>query len=361
MAKRQLGALVHGSKALRVLFLCLIVSPQPSLRSECVSVITKDTGVTGDNTWIDADLGLCGDEAAIRKLKAVFGNLSLEHQANSRGDAHRLSHDSFKVRQLANLLPLWDRERQVGRLNLVNKLLVYSRVLDDVIGHRTHSTSRRVTTSQDVEHQPVDDLVVVDKVMCVFETVVLVNEQVDRLSLGRTRSNLLLIYGEDLDSVQEAIHKGPGTNSPDGVLIQPLIKPRDLADGSEILETGSALGDDTLDIATFFHEAVMPTKADIGGGIPSIVSDPIIHLTDTTRTGKTSVQMADELIEGLVHDGLEVEDLGEGPEASDWLGVLGVEGLVCSVEDVLDPLAVDDEVIGAVHVALLMSTTLHYW
>jgi hypothetical protein len=152
---------------------------------------------------------------------------------------------------------------------------------------------------------------------------------------------LLLVFCEDLDSIHNSVDKRTRPDSANGVLVEPFVKPRDLAHGCKVLEASSAFSDDVLYITTIVHESISTTETDISSSVPGVVSNPIIHLTDRSGAGEAIVQMSDEFAQSFIHQRLSLQHFRKSPESSDGFCILEVKILILSVEDVLNTLSVD--------------------
>ena len=93
--------------------------------------------------------------------------------------------------------------------------------MGQIVQDGTHGGGAGIAASEDVQHQPVYDLLVVNHVgVGLLELHVFVQGVVYRVGGDFLVGQLSLVLGDDLQCVENANESGPGSNGLDWVLVQ---------------------------------------------------------------------------------------------------------------------------------------------
>lgn len=167
--EREVRHVLHAPRSGIEGLLALILSLQPAVRVEDICIVTENFLIAIRDGRVDAHFRARGDIPAIRNCEPAFRDDALEDHRDARVDTHSFAHDSIQIWQSIDIPPLGGNG-ELSAVELVDEFLVRTSIFGQVVHDGAHRGGGGVPAGEDVEHQPVDDLVVVDQVwVCSLE------------------------------------------------------------------------------------------------------------------------------------------------------------------------------------------------
>lgn len=140
-----------------------------------------------------------------------------------------------------------------------------------------------------------------------------------------------------------------------GVLVQPVVHPRHLAADTEIVNRFVRDGQRAVKVTPFFHESELGAEGDDAEEVPGVVAEPLAELALFLGVDVAGLEVAEEVVDDLVHEWFHGENAGDGVVADYGALHAGVQGVVDFAEHVVGDLAVDDAAAVLVEVTLFVS------
>lgn len=345
-AKSEVG-IVHPLETSSVIFIVLARALQPALGVEPISAGTENLLVAGADPGVDADLRARGNDTTVRESETTVRDNTLEDTGNNGVHAHALLDTGVEVRQILGFGVL-GRESQSSTEELLDELFLDTRgrqaVPDDSLG----DNGSGISTSENVEHQVADDLVVANNV---WVRLLGLEEIVEKVAVA-----LGVLAAHALHDALEAVVGGTLKCSElDGavrVLPKQSVKPRDLSNTTKIPHDHLTGMNHTIDISSRPKKAHILAEGHLPVEIPCCILYPVGEVEGVFLAHKASLELLAEASNDVVCQVLFAENGAHGEVLLVRLEISGVEDVAAGGEDILETLALGTGVGDFVEITL---------